>query len=80
LNIFAEQLNTRCREEYQVKLKGLATQEALDEWAQMLKNDLTRLDNLDADRAASRVVDIEDELLKIICTPWGTMLSTHSSH
>jgi hypothetical protein len=80
LNIFAEELNTRCREAYQLKLKGLATQRALDEWTRTLENDVAQLHDLDTTKAASKVVDIEDELLKIVCTPWGTMLSPHNSH
>ena len=60
----------RCHGEYQVKMKGLDTQEAIDEWTQTLEDDLAKLHDLDAHRnAASKVVDIEDELLKIVCTP-----------
>jgi len=51
-------------------MKGLDTQEAIDEWTQTLEDDLAELHDLDAHRnAASKVVDIEDELLKIVCTP-----------
>jgi len=72
----AEQLGDQCREEYQARIKELDTQEAIDAWTRTLEDDLAEQHDLDAQgNAAKKVVDIEDELVAIVCSPRFIMLS-----
>ena len=67
MNIFAENLSTQCREEYQAKIKELGTQEAMDAWTGTLEEDLAEVHDLDAQgSAAKRVIDIENELVQMV--------------
>jgi hypothetical protein len=57
-------------------IKVLNTQEAIEAWTHTLKDDLADLHDLDAQGSATKkVIDIEDELVNIVCSPCFTMLS-----
>ena len=76
--MFAEKLSVQCHEEYQTKRKELDTQEAIDQWTRTLENDLAELHDLDArDIASTKVLDISDELVTIVCQPWHTVQSRY---
>ena len=45
-------------------------------WTRTLEDDVAKLHDLDTQGdAAAKVVDIEDELVNIVCLSWCTMLS-----
>lgn len=74
--MFAEQLGVRCGVEYKEKMAEFNTKEELDAWKCTLAEDVARLDGLDTQESAARkVIDLEDELVKVVCPPHFTMLS-----
>ena len=58
-----------------MKRKELGTQEAIDAWTQTLEHDVAELHHLDPQEGIQRVIDIEDELINIVCPPCYTTLS-----
>jgi hypothetical protein len=57
-------------------MKQLNTQGAIEAWTRTLEDDPAGLHDLDTQGdAANKVIDIEDELVNIVCPPWFTMLS-----
>ena len=72
--MFTEQLGVQCGLEYQEKMDEFNTREELDAWRCTLADDVARLDGLDTQESAARkVIDFEDELVKVVCPPHFTM-------
>lgn len=70
INFFTDELSAQCHAEYRSKLKALGTQEKIDIWTDQLADDLAELHDREAQaNAAAKVVDIEDELVDIVCPP-----------
>jgi hypothetical protein len=57
-------------------MKQLNTQGAIEAWMRTLEDDSAELHDLDTwGDAVTKVVDIEDELVNIVCPSWFTMVS-----
>lgn len=71
IKYIAEQLSDECKSEYQARISEFNTREELDAWTRTLEDDAAELPGLDIQgRAAKKVIDISDELVKVVCPPF----------
>jgi len=72
----AVELHKNCLAEYQAKQATLKGKE-LDDWMQELENDSSWVGGFEQKVALCRVVDIEEEMLLLVCTLRLTGLFNH---